>query len=242
MKLRNLALSMALLAGAALSSQAMATQTVLTFADTSESVLFNFDFDTGAITLGPSAGNGDLTAIVGGTSFADTSFTLTDAGGGDLNFTTPGTSIFGATAFGVEAGILTIDSPANAAGIPLLQATFDSALFLSPFSVSASDVAFNNVAFSGEALNILGGEGATSENESFSFSLANFQFVLSEDEESIQSFSAQLIFAPTAATATASFTSSADITASPVPVPAALPLMFSGLLGGLLFGRRKAAA
>lgn len=239
MKLRNLALSMALLAGAVLSSQAMATQTVLTFADTSESVVFNFA--PGVITLGSGASEGGLTAIIGDQSFANTTFTLTNAVGGDLSFDNDGDNIFpGVDAFFVFEGILTIDSPDNTADSPLLQATFTSATFIAPFAVSASDVTFDNVDFSGEALNILGGEGATSENESFSFALTNFQYVLSEDQDSFASYSAELVFKP--ATATASFTSSADIIAAPVPVPAALPLMISGLLSGLMFGRRKEVA
>lgn len=241
MKFKNLAFSLAFIAGTALSSQVMAA-TVLTFADTvaAGDTTFNFDLTNGDITLGAGASNGGLTAAIpdllgpgNDLEFDGATFTLTDAEGGVLSTGGPISLLVPSS---TEAGILTIS---DSMGVDLLVATFTQATVFLPFSVGANEVGveFDNVQFSGFAVDQLFGEGAVLENESFSFALTNFVQIADETEEFIQSIRAQV---SSTATSTASFTSSANV--APVPVPAALPLMFSGLLGGLLFGRKKKTA
>jgi hypothetical protein len=140
-----------------------------------------------------------------------------------------GGSVQGQLSGGSFSLITDIDANGLMAGDAILTATFDSALlvFGSVIALELTD----NLSFSGAVTEGLG----DLTNEIFAFSSVNLSNPMAfinfnqYDEMIIGDF-----------TTSASFTSSASV--APVPVPAALPLMFSGLLGGLIFGRKKAKA
>lgn len=158
-------------------------------------------------------------------TFTNASYTLTDTSSGALTTTSQvaSGSLINAT---FEAGILTIKTNiaenSFGANTTLLTATFDSAtgVFGSFFTLDTLD----NVVFSGPAL---GNNTATAEQ--FSFSAANVipvnSVIVPPDMEDW--------------TATTSFTSSATLT--PVPVPPAVFLFGSGLVGLISIARKKAA-
>lgn len=162
-----------------------------------------------------------------GLLFTDASYTMTDSGGNLLDTTSQidaGSYVLST----FESGIITIKTDiaqhTYAADTVLLSATFTSATGYFG-NVSSADNTFDatGVTFSGIALN-----GLTATNEQFAFSSTN-----------IDPLSA--IQAPAdmeAWTSTTSFTSSATL----VPVPAAVWLFGSGLLGLVGMARRKKAA
>ena len=159
-----------------------------------------------------------------GLLFTDASYTMTDNGGNALA-TTSQIDAGGYVLATFESGILTIKTDiaehTYAADTVLLSATFTSASGYFG-NVSTADNTFDATAvtFSGLALN-----GLTATNEQFSFSSTN-----------IDPLSA--IQAPADMenwTSTTSFTSSATL----VPVPAAVWLFGSGLLGLVGMARRK---
>ena len=177
-------------------------------------------------------GIGDLTAInndievdlpVRGQFFTNASYTMTDAGGGALT-TISQIDVLGYVAAEFEAGILTIKTDINehgfSAGDTLFTATFSSANAYFG-NVSTADNNFNAtiVSFSGPAL-----DGWTATNEQFSFSSTSI-----DPLSAIQSPSDMENW-----TSTTSFTSSATL----VPVPAAVWLFGSGLIGLAGIARR----
>lgn len=181
-----------------------------------------------------SDGIGDLTASSSGiislflgqlgVTFNNASYTMKDTGGGALS-TTSQINSNGIIQAQFEAGVLEIktDSPQHgySAGTVLMTATFDSATGFFG-TVIASDITANNVTFSGPALN-----GLVATNEIFSFSPSNINpgeaLIGEPDMEAWE--------------ATTAFTSSATL----VPVPPAVWLFASGLLGLVGIARKKQA-
>lgn len=157
-----------------------------------------------------------------GVTFTNASYTLKDTGGGALS-TTSQVNSGGIIQAAFEGGILEIktDSAEHtyAAGTVLLTATFDSATGFFG-TVLSSDITANNVTFSGPALN-----GLVVTNEIFTFSPANIvpgsALIGDPDMEDW--------------VATTAFTSSATL----IPVPAAVWLFGSDLLGLVGIARRK---
>ncbi len=122
-----------------------------------------------------------------------------------------------------EAGVITFTTRPNNGSEVLLRIEFDQANFSTTSFTGTENPEFifelaSDITFSGSIIDAINGN---LDNETFSFGLIRVN-----NGDSIEF--------------RADFTSGAEY--SPVPVPAALPLMFSGLLGGLLFGRKKAAA
>ena len=201
--------------------------TIATFSDTG-TLSFSFtDIGSNNDGIGSlDASNNDIEVILPslGITFNDASFTLTDSNGGSLE-TVSQTDVNGLIQAQFEGGILSIvtDVDVAAAGLSagdaILTATFDSAFGLFGNLLSADTFMGNNVSFGGFAVNGLPPLVA----ESFAFSAANVT-------------PGAALLAPADMedwTATVAFTSSAQA----IPVPAALPLFISALLG--LFGPRQ---
>ena len=167
------------------------------------------------MTTGPDAANIVLTSPANNNStFNDASFTITglDENDGELEITN----------LNSEAGKITFfnDAPPGGPNQILLEIEFDFAV-LSSTDFSATEQPFffetaSNIIFSGLLVDDFQPVG----NEEFSFAL-NGMLV-----DGVVEFSG-------------AFTAEA---ATVIPVPAALPLMFSGLIGGWLVARRKTVA
>ena len=155
--------------------------------------------------------------------FTNASYTLTDSSGNPLATTSQQDSS-GVIIATFEAGILTITTDSAQHGLnggdTVLTGTFDAATGVFGNVLSADSITGQNVTFTGPALG-----GLIASNESFSFSAANIDpgsaLISPADMEDW--------------TATTSFTSSATL----VPVPAAVWLFGSGLLGLVGIARRR---
>ena len=206
--------------------------TIATWADPG-SLSFTF-VDTGT----DSDGQGDLTAAntqisldlpVLGLTGIDASYALTDLSGGALSTTSQTDNGLGFVEAVYEAGKVVITSDINqgmfTAGQTLLTITFDSAIGILGNVLANDDLIGMNVSFSGVALGGLTAAGS----EQFQFSSANLTCTGGGS-------SCALIPADMEAwTATTAFTSSAVL----VPVPPAVWLFGSGLLGLVGIARRK---
>lgn len=203
---------------------------IATFADP-DTLSFSFA-DTGSNT----DGFGDLTALnndisvnlpVLGLTFSDASYTMTDTGGGALSTTSQSDTTGGLVEAVFEGGKVEIRTDIAEHGLApndlLLTISFDMAVGIFGTVFGADSLMGHNVSFSGPALN---GLVPTAEQFSFtSVNLAPFESVRSPAD--MEDW-----------TSTTSFTSSATL----VPVPPAVWLLGSGLVGLAGIARRRKAA
>ena len=193
------------------------TTNSFTFADTGTN-------DDGVGTLAASNSDILLDLPVLGLTGLDASYLMTDSSGNQLATTSQSNNIAGYIDAIFEAGKIVIKSDVAqngfSAGETLLTITFDSAIGVLGNVLGNDSIVGQNIVFTGPAL-----DGLTATSEIFSFSVAN-----------LTPSSSILIPADMEAwTATTSFTSSATL----VPVPAAVWLFGSGLLGLVGMARRK---
>ena len=165
----------------------------------------------GELITGPGAANIALSDVINSIEFLDASFTLTDTLGGVLDI----------SGLDAEAGVITfINDSAPLSADPILTIEFSTAA-LSSTDFSATETPFFFVDTA--AIISIGGsivDGLIVTDEEFSFAL---NATPTEDGVSF----------------TGAFTAAGSTAV--VPVPAALPLLLSGLMGGWLVGRRKRA-
>ena len=183
-----------------------------------------------------SDGVGDLTASntgivlnlpVLGLTGLDASYVMTDSANNPLSTISQTNNILGWIDAVYEAGKIVITSDVNqglfTAGQTLLTITFDSAIGVFGNVIGNNALVGQNLVFSGPALG-----GFTATSEQFQFSVANLTPAIAVLNPADME----------AWTATTSFTSSATL----VPLPTAVWLFGTGLLGLIGIARRKKAA